>query len=398
MSRRASLPGITVSVSSSIANRQVVTSTSDLPAPTAGVRTLLANTEYIIYGNINLGTDILALSDNTIIRGGKSQDLDGFTTNNASGLIGLASATDEARVERIFLTNTGGPAYEISNAGLQGAIRSEDVWQVGCSGPAILEGMAVFSSFRGSIIGDGGYAFDGNMGSIVLENEGSQANPTGFIYASFAATCAANLIILRNIILSLPDPTSIGFDIDSSLLAGGRGVVNSCIFFGTGTPRAGTVDETTSGWSWRNNTALSDSRVSTFGVFDSGTPTTIAITTPGVYEDVAVTYTTSSISRMTDLGSGVYRYDGPDPVEVTIYGSVSVESATGGSKLVGLGISINGASPVATQRAFSVGSNPNQQAVAFRIQLTTNDTVRLAIANLTDTVDLDIYSAELTLE
>jgi len=97
-------------------NINLIHTASDLPTASGGARTLAANTVYHIVGQVDIGSDRLILSNNTVIKG-TNQDFDEITSTTTGALI---TQTDvNARLNQVKLTCASGTLFDIDGTGSQ---------------------------------------------------------------------------------------------------------------------------------------------------------------------------------------------------------------------------------------------------------------------------------------
>lgn len=146
-----------------------VWSIADLPAPAAGVITLAASTRYVIHGDINLGTNVIAAPNGSSIEGQGGALL---VTNNTVPLI-TAPTGGTFTICNIGVTNNGGPALTWTGDGDGSQLVMHDVNFYGITACVMITGVAgdyinIYNcGFQGTTQG---LQIDGVWASIVLND------------------------------------------------------------------------------------------------------------------------------------------------------------------------------------------------------------------------------------
>jgi hypothetical protein len=103
---KANGPGNWVRVQGGL-NVVEVRSLADLPAPNAGIITLVAATRYLFYGTVNLGANRILTGSSVIIEGVGGAEITG---NNAAPLISNGTNGVAMTIANVLVLNTGGMA------------------------------------------------------------------------------------------------------------------------------------------------------------------------------------------------------------------------------------------------------------------------------------------------
>lgn len=155
---------------------------------------------------------------------------------------------------------------------------------------------------------------------------------------------------------------------------------------------------------WQNNSGLDDSSTDAQASFPRGTSTTIG-GTQGDYFELGVpdtgAWNITRDNRFTFDTAGVATYVGEKPISLPVHGAVTVAKSSGGSDLLELVLAKNwtgaGDAGIGDSRSSTQNNAATGIETEFKVDLITNDTIRIVLANLGSNATMDISAARLNL-
>lgn len=390
-------------------NEVIVCVLSDLPEPVAGVITLLAATEYRICGIIDLGTDRLVASLNTIIDGA-GPAISGFQTNNAAALL---TATASLQCDDVSFMNAGGPCLDLQAVG--GLITLFDVFfmdSVSCGTISNCE-----RAFLDFITIEGcadGLTFDGTIRDVFIESLFCEANTGTFTAVTLPATFTSSLVDVAVGFIET-DAGQTGFDVDNaatiqSLDISDVDVLTPANALGTFSAPVYATLKAQPRVRCINNPGRADS-VARGGIAITGNTTEdTVITTQSVFVPVGegngshpVYVQDANSERVSLQGAtaalGVLRYDGLEIDNAVVSVSMSVEPAAGGAIEFAARLTLDGVlvpNSVFTSTS-NTGGQPGSLSFTLSLEITNLEELQIEVANDSSTADLTVRSVRLAM-
>jgi hypothetical protein len=229
---------------------------ADFPTPVSGVITLVTGKTYMINGAIDIGVNRIDASAGAIGIFGRSSEVISLTTNNVAAMI---TSDETLTIMHCSLTNTGGPCFNLGAAGK--FYRFDDITLNSAGVDSITNGIAaVFTNTRWSG-GAAGVTISGAWTAILFRSCGFfslTGTPTMMTMASGTTPNIFNVDGTQ--FLTAAGQT--GIDIDSAINPATSGQFSNCTFAAAGTPLdAGGIDESSTGWTFKDNTGTPNTRV-----------------------------------------------------------------------------------------------------------------------------------------
>lgn len=378
---------------------------SDLPDPVAGVITLPANTTWQIIGTVNIGTNRIVLSEGTALTG----ELPGqalLQGNSAVPLITSSATAGSREVAGLTITNTGGIGLQFGTSTTRGFI--DRVIFKDCAGIAVRLVAAGEVTANLVLIENctNGIELSGTLGAVSLYYVDAYTNPSGFVGIDLVSGAVVEEFRVDSCSLRVTNAADVGLRLNGTVSS--RALVEGCQILGAGTRLAGTVTQSTIGWSFLNNQGLRDSTTLGDGRFTSATAIAVTptVTNTWLAANTATTPLTLVASeRVSLVGVDQLRYAGLDPVNLRITAQVALEHAGSNNRLFHITVQ-RGTTPAigsTTDDVYQVASEVNatqatqMQTTIVLLNVVQNDTFRVLLRNTTDTSDAEIYSVALTI-
>jgi hypothetical protein len=362
---------------------------ADLPTPSAGVITLVANTEYRILGDIDLGTDRLVMANGTIVTG-----IDNFLSSlTYTGTGDMFTGVDaQNRISNLSISCANGRVINWSVTASPKLLVFADVvitiadqlgtFVVGATSSTVrLSNLTVLTATTD------GFDFSGTFNVLFIDVlflvnlaagtflDLGTATFAAVIITQFAATLASGSFFLS------------GAAASANIASGGIGSVVIGSFSGAGTPlNTITVDDAL--WQFAHNDDIADTRPDGLNSLTANATNTV-IATQSVPVLAAGTWVVERTSQMTGTTAGRLTYNGGKDATVPITARVSLEPASGTNKLLGVTIAKNGTTiPNSLSTATTNAGTPTSVTCVWQLVLSTGDFVEVFLSNETDTIDV----------
>jgi hypothetical protein len=221
-----------------------VNSVSDLPTPSGGTHTLLANTLYFFnIGTFNL-SDTLTLGNNTQIYGINKT----ATIINYSGVGNLINATNcNFTLRDIELQASSGTVFNVSNTTSQ-SMYCEQINFRNCNSLGTINGGGIFWKYTLNMSGGNGLLLSGTLGSCIFDTCSFRTLSGGSNSYSIQVANGSSGISFRcykNIIDSAS--THYGIWINGTFTLSSGGILQGNVFNGVGTRLSG-INGISTGW------------------------------------------------------------------------------------------------------------------------------------------------------
>ena len=214
----------------------------DLPAPSGGVITLLANTTYFIFGDIDLLGDRIVCQANTCILGTSSET----SSLSSTGLTGNPLIFTQFTFPMRHISIVGaevGCDINSTNAGTGIAIDWYGVNFDGCAISVKCGNIENLVFNVGAVLNGGALLFQGDIGSIVINSSilvGTGAGGEKLIEVASTASITRRLRVTYSSFVSFGATTAIDFSTLATVLNEGY-ILDTCNFSGGSTYLAGVL-------------------------------------------------------------------------------------------------------------------------------------------------------------
>ncbi len=374
-------------------NQVVVNDSSDLPAPSGGVITLAADTDYQIGSAVNIGTDRIVIPPNSSITGSGRLSAS-LTYTGTSDMFSVTNG--KARITNVTLSCTTGRMLNFQDNG-DNLFVMDDV-TVTCDRIALMNstggsGSVVRVSNVTMTAATDGATFQGGFNRVTWLVAGMNQT-AGTTFALGTATFQSFVTDLVGAALSAGATYLSGAAASANILSGGVGVIRTTRNDGTGTMLSGiTADDDR--WDFYHNDRIRDTRSD--GLLSmQGNATNTVITTQSVYVKVAGTWVVQPGSKFTGTTGGRLTYIGLKDVRHPVDVSLSIQPVAGTNKDLSARLAKNGTTIADSTRSVRVDTgSPLNVTVPWQLTLSTNDYIEVFVANDTGTTDLLITSATL---
>ncbi len=372
--------------------RVIINSLSDFPTPAASVITLLADTQYLLANDVNLGANRIVLASKTTVSGIESILItlsytgtgDMFTILNTSN-----------RINNLGISCVSGRVLNLSD-NADSVFRMNDC-SVSCDRFAILNSTgasgtsARFTTVSPSAVTTSGITFTGGFNTLLWEV--STINMSAGI-AFNLGTATFDAFITDTILTNLSGGTTFlsGAASSANINVGGLGQVKTTLSTGAGTLLSG-ITTSDSRWEFLHNDDIMDTRPDSL-ISMQGNSTDTVISGSGTYVLVAGTWVVDTTSQFTSTTAGRATYTAGKDARLPVTFSCSVEPTSGANKLISVKVAMNGTVVDNSKRTALVSSgDPTSITMPWQETFSTNDYVEVFVTNDTDTVDILVSSA-----
>ena len=375
------------------ASKQVLISVlADLPSAVANVITLLADTEYLLLKDINIGANGIALSEDTVLAG-----LDNtLITVTYTGTGDMITAGDKNFVVKdIALACASGRAFKVTDTSAK-TIFLQNVTITTCTKVGIFVSTAsdyTLNNVNSLITATTGMEFSGVF-SRFIHTQSTVNLSAGAIYS--LATATFKSFVSDEIASTLASGAKLltGAASSANIVAGQLGVVTAPFLQGAGASAPlTTIAPTDTRWNFTGANTITDTRTSGL-VSMQGNSTNTVIASAGTPVLVAGTWVVGLTSQMTGTTAGKVTYNGAKNLNASVTAKISVEPVSGSSVDISAQVAING-SLIANSVAIgsAAANSPSSITVVWAQELAATNYVEIFISNLDSTVDLLAASA-----
>lgn len=376
--------------------RVVVNSASDLPAPSGGVITLAASTQYLLANSINIGADRIVFSDGTALSGIESIAVV-LTYTGAGDLFTMTNVT--ARVSNMTISAATGRLFNWSETTGK-VLRANDVGVISCDKVGIFTGttgVIRFTNFSPASVTTDGCEFVGNLRSFLWEVSAATMT-AGALFNLGTATFDS--FIAKTVLSTLNGTSNLisGATGSANINTGGQGTGLMLLTSGTGTPLAG-VAPTDARWEFAHNDDIATTtRGATGHVIGNATVTTITTISTPVKVDFGTSWVAGTQDQWTSDNTGTHTYNGPDQ-SFHVTGSMAATNASGNGKVFRWYIAKNGTVDLNSVSEGTYDSTRSESvAITAVVDVTATDTIELYVENTTDTVNITASTGNLVIE
>ena len=378
------------------ANTSVLINTkTDLPAPSAGVITLVANTNYVLGDNVSLGTDRLDVSAGNI----------SWTSNNLAGptLTYTGTGTLFTGVDAQFTASNArfdvpnGKVFDLSDVASPGSsIVLLDTIQVdSCTSfgdfddllSIVVENSNALNCTQGVVLTGSNWLIQ----SFVKFALGSSS--AAFVGIDLGTSVTANAEIANLFFIGVSGAVGVsGVANSANISVGSIGTFRDSAFVGDISPISGlTVDDIR--WAFALNGGIADTMPDAMASLNSNATETV-ITVQGTAVKVAGTWVGERESHFTADTTGRITYNGERPLTTPVDITTIVNSASGNNKDISVCLALNAVVIANSCKANRVSStDPASTTVLWQLTMVQTDFLEVFIANDSDTVNMVVSSA-----
>lgn len=369
----------------------------DLPAAVTGVITLLANTTYFIFGDIDLTGDRIVCGANTCILGTSSET----SSLSSTGLTGNPLIFTEFTLPMRHISIVGAEIGCDINSTDVGTDVAIDWYGVNFNACAISVKCGDVSNFIynvGAILNGGKILFEGVVGSAVINSSifvGIGAVGEKLIEVAATAEFTRRFRVTYSAFVAFGSSIAIDFSASATVLNEGY-ILDTCNFSG-GVPYLAGVTATDNKALFVNNVGIDNSADITQYYMSANTTATV-ITTSGVGVKAAGVTTSGSLTSKFTNTSNRATYDGALTRFFKVSATLSVES--GNNNQVGVYISKNGVllGESAVYGTTSGSGRAESLVVQTLVSLTATDYIEIWVENATGTRNITVTDLNLIID
>lgn len=386
-----------------------VSSLADLPAPVAGVISLVPGTCYQIRGMVDVGPNTLRLAQGTVLHGSCHQVLDGLIRSAGAGPLLDNIAGASFAVTLLTLTHlAGGNPYYFADVG--GPLATTQALVADCnllfnSAPGVVDGVSQATLARIGIQACSGVGFEnrGAITQLVYADMLASNNVAPLTLVRAAPGATAGVFALERLGDNRLNAGSVSMDLDG-LPASTTVFVSGCVFIGPGASAtaltAARRAEPT--WNYESNYGLVPSIIAAENKFSLSVAGGLspAAVPAGTWQNIPASYV-CALSPTTQrfiqaAGSpDQLQYVGVTPAETRFIPIITIEAAAGTQRM-GLTINVNGVDIAGAETSSEVTTTATLITTVHQVLLNPLDLVRMRIRNIGSTTQWRLYSANLT--
>lgn len=369
-------------------NTVVVSTEADFPTPSAGVITLLSNTDYLVITDLTTSNRFI-LSEDTLLRATDNSQV--LLTYTGSGDM-FTSVDASNKIADISISCPSARLFNVSSSSGTDIFQLVQMIVLSCDKIGVSSGMfgTSVTEIRFLDVASDGIQFVGSHSlftsatELVILSSGSLFDLGAATFDTFSY--ASSIVMLGGGASVLSGATG-----SANINAGGLGTVLNTRIQGGSTPLIGiSVDDAL--WQFSLNDDIADTRAD--GLVSNTAGVTVAIASASIPVKVAGTWNSERSSQMTAGADGTVTYVGGKPVTTPINISMSLEPVSGTNKDFTLYVAINGSViNNSGQLGRASSGTPANVAVLWQSVLQPTDFVEAWIANETDTVDFQVNHA-----
>ncbi|MEE8288908.1 MAG: hypothetical protein V3R25_05800 [Nitrosomonadaceae bacterium] len=366
-----------------------IKSKDDLPAPSGGVITLENRTEYQFINDVFLGTDRIALGDQTFIISADSS----LVTLDYQGTGAMFTSTGAIsnKITQISLNCPNGDVLNFTGPG--DVLQLINLTVISCNriGTCSDVSASQLSDVAFNDIKTDGLIFSGSNGIIL--SQGNLVTLNGGSYWNFGTATFDAVSFTDSFVTGEAGTTVIsGLTASGNINAGGLGSVINTRLTGAGTFLSG-ISTNDALWNFVSNDDVSDTRADgLLSLQGNATATTISVATTPVL--IAGTWIVESTSQMTGTTGGRLTLDTGKDSRIPVGAALTVEPVSGGAVDISTYVAVNGSVITNSQRTANASSgNPASVTNLWQENLSPTDFVELFVANDDTTVNILVSSA-----
>ena len=359
-----------------------ITEKSDLPTPSGGVITLLANTAYQFTGTVDLTGDRLVCGENTVIVGLSSENC----RIKSTGLTASALITSIYSLPMRSITIEADIALNLDGDGTTTALDWFGVNFTSCATIGTIKDYTNVVIKDVALLNSGGLVFDGNQGTIGFSD--LFADPaSGQTAITIAPTCVISRRFRINLSSFVIGVGETALDVSASATIPVDGyILDNVNFSGGGTYNTG-VQFSDNKASFDKCKGISNSRTIAHYFMNTNATTTVISATSTPYKIEGVTTAGSINQRFTHTNNHA-TYTGA--LSQTFDITAVITATSGNNQLLGFYITKNGTIiPDSESRVTTSGSgrSENVKCQTF-VELATGDYIEIVTENYTATTNV----------
>ena len=374
-----------------------VSTISDLPTPSGGIITLVADPTYKFLQSLDLGTVVLNAAGKVALIADSEVTVE-LKTTNASALI---SSTFTVAARRLTMVNDGGPVFACGGA----LTESYQVDHCRISGTAVstFTGGLVLVIERGQWFRTGGIV-SGAWFALITRTP---------VWRTLTSATATAFKMSSGMTLNFADIHGTTFfleagqtalDIDIGIVPALRGRVTNTYFIGATTPlKVGAVQPDTVGWTFKGCPGIEDSvAIGAIGFNGNATDTVIAgVDTLTEINTGATAWALDTLSERFVLNADgkSLEYVGVEDVRCLVHLNGTVEPAANNKVIDLVLVHDTGSGPVEVGCVqLDYRSTPVGDGRQKILSLSTGDLLELQVRNNTDATNVAVLSAEISVK
>ena len=366
---------IAVLVEKKATNVVQVNSLSDLPIPSGGKYVLAANTMYAINVSLNIATDYLECSNNTIITGTSSFISQIIYTGTGGAIRGTDVTVSFNRITFIA-NNAAGKVFDFSNAAKTKYFVLKDSVIASSTEAGLVSGYFVTAIDYINHIGNAdGWQFEGNTHLILTDLLFDQTNagkyidcPTGTFEDIVISRCHFDVNV-----------TVTGIDINAAaiVLSNGANILDN-VLEGAGTLYTGfSVSDLK--FNVKSNRGIPNF-VSTGSMYwENQTGTMTLAASDGWKKITGNTSIASGLKRFSHTSPNRLTYIGKESKSIKVNVSLTAYYATGGAFISSIGIAKNGVIQMGSASGFTIYGADEPCSTNLQLDLVENDYIEVFI-------------------
>ena len=367
-------------------NRVVINQLSDFPTPSAGVITLLDNTEYWIGDQVDVGSNRFVMGSHTVIAGpaaGTSMITSSTTGTLFTGTDVIQNTFQDISIDaanaKIFSytdTTPGTSIFAILNSRIENSSSLGDFTD--------LLSVNIFNSGAFNTIQ--GFRTFGNINVISIRQFFVNSSSASFKGIDLGTSVAPTLEITDLVVVAPAGAFGIsGLASNGNVTTGSIASVTSCEFLSGVTPLQNiTVDDVR--WRFQANSGISDTLPSAL-MFFNGNATETVISTTDVYVKVNAVWTDQISSHFTISSDGRLTYNGERPLTIYIDTIIDVLSAAS-NNITQIALFKNGSLEVAGIESEASTTDPANLYIVWQTNLVKDDFLEIFVRNRDNTQNL----------
>jgi len=366
----------------------IVNAKSDFPDPdVSNVINLLDGETYLISGNINIGGDRISFGIGSAIIG--SNRFTDFITY--TGTDTLFTATSQHKIEEIGIIASLAQVFDLSGTTSETAVYTNS-YIVSCDSVGTIHDWRtiVFRSF--SVVGatTGGLTFTGDIEAFDMTNSYWSDGVAGTMLDLNGATFDRVQVLSGNRFNVLGGVTAIDGAVDNgNLNAGGRGLIEGCIFEGAGTYLNNITTQDTQ-WTMQGNAGIGDTSKNAQGYNHTITLTTIGTGDGNIGNPKVMSGSTNWLEEQLDqfemTTGGRFTYKGEDSAEFHIRAVINGTAQSGTNRNFNHYLGKTGTIITASKitREYHSGNNGTVTTAAI-VTLAKDDFIEVFVENISGT-------------
>ena len=397
-----SLDGDSIAIAASgvVASTKTITvfEKADFGTVVSGVITLVADTNYLVVNDIEMGTDRLLLQNNTSILGSGVLTV-AITYTGTGALFSWVNST--AAIYNLMITTTNGSVWSGSN--VSEVIRIQDLLIPSC------DSLGTFTSSTATSIRltnvaivsaiSNGITFSGTFNGF-----GQQAGFTnllaGTMYALGTAVFSSFSLDTTTVVVSSGATGLSGATNSANIAADRIANVRFGSISGAGTTITGvTIDDKR--WAFMGNSGFPDTHTHGLLTLQNNATETVITTSSTDGSNavlVAGTWVVTDVSQTTGNTAGRLTMDLEHEQSIPVMASISVEPASGTSIGVSIYLAVDGTVVAASRRATTASAgSPTSVTLPWTVDFAEGQFVEMFVENNDNTTNILVSSAVLRL-